>query len=170
MEETKRLLLRTTDDLKSTMEEHMGRMTRRMEGMEKKSEMLEAAVVSNQPQPPLQEEVLLGQCSAVEELDRSLAQPDRRNQMKRFLESLGGANPGAAVHRILRQVATNHVLGQYSLRGRRVKKAFQNLAFCKVITEACMQNFPVMKVADIEECIGHALKFAPHRWSAGPQD
>ncbi|XP_060779999.1 uncharacterized protein LOC132888072 isoform X2 [Neoarius graeffei] len=187
LEERKRLLLRTTDDTKRTMEEHMGRMTRRMEamerrmeamerrmeGMERKSETLEAAVVSNPPQPPLQEDVLLGLCSTVEELeelDRSLAQPERRNQMKRFLESLGGANPGAAIRRILRQVATNNVLAQYSLRGRRAKKPFQNLTLCKIITEACMQNFPGKKVADIEECIGHALKFAPHRRSAGPQD
>ncbi|XP_060784872.1 uncharacterized protein LOC132891379 isoform X2 [Neoarius graeffei] len=169
------------------MEEHMGRMTRRMEamerrmeamerrmeGMERKSETLEAAVVSNPSQPPLQEDVLLGLCSTVEELeelDRSLAQPERRNQMKRFLESLGGVNPGAAIRRILRQVATNNVLAQYSLRGRRAKKPFQNLTLCKIITEACMQNFPGKKVADIEECIGHALKFAPHRRSAGPQD
>ncbi|XP_060784871.1 uncharacterized protein LOC132891379 isoform X1 [Neoarius graeffei] len=187
LEEQKRLLLRTTDDTKRTMEEHMGRMTRRMEamerrmeamerrmeGMERKSETLEAAVVSNPSQPPLQEDVLLGLCSTVEELeelDRSLAQPERRNQMKRFLESLGGVNPGAAIRRILRQVATNNVLAQYSLRGRRAKKPFQNLTLCKIITEACMQNFPGKKVADIEECIGHALKFAPHRRSAGPQD
>ncbi|XP_060799571.1 uncharacterized protein LOC132901275 [Neoarius graeffei] len=184
LEERKRLLLRTTDDTKRTMEEHMGRMTRRMEamerrmeamerrmeGMERKSETLEAAVVSNPPQPPLQEDVLLGLCSTVEELDRSLAQPERRNQMKRFLESLGGANPGAAIRRILCQVATNNVLAQYSLRGRRAKKPFQNLTLCKIITEACMQNFPGKKVADIEECIGHALKFAPHRRSACPQD
>ncbi|XP_060797920.1 uncharacterized protein LOC132899885 [Neoarius graeffei] len=184
LEERKRLLLRTTDDTKRTMEEHMGLMTRRieamerrmeamerrMEGMERKSETLEAAVVSNPPQPPLQEDVLLGLCSTVEELDRSLAQPERRNQMKRFLESLGGANPGAAIRHILRQVATNNVLAQYSLRGRRAKKPFQNLTLCKIITEACMQNFPGKKVADIEECTGHALKFAPHRRSAGPQD
>ncbi|XP_060760049.1 uncharacterized protein LOC132870429 isoform X2 [Neoarius graeffei] len=173
LEERKRLLLRTTDDTKRTMEEHMGRMTRRMEamerrmeGMERKSEILGAAVVSNPPQPPLQEDVLLGLYSTVEELeelDRSLAQPERRNQMKRFLESLGGANPGAAIRRILRQVATNNVLVQYSLRGRRAKKPFQNLTLCKIIMEACMQNFPGKKVADIEECIGHALKFAPHR-------
>ncbi|XP_063068734.1 uncharacterized protein LOC134460210 isoform X3 [Engraulis encrasicolus] len=157
------------------IERSLEAMERRMEGMEKKSEMLVAAVVSNlpQPQPPQQEEVLLGQCSTVEELeelDRSLSLPDRRNQMKRFLGRLGGANPGAAVRRILRQVATNQVLGQYSLRGRRAKKAFQNLALCKVIMEACMQNFPLMKVADVEEYIGHALKFAPHRRLTAPQD
>ncbi|XP_060774177.1 uncharacterized protein LOC132884351 isoform X2 [Neoarius graeffei] len=141
LEERKRLLLRTTDDTKRTMEEHMGRMTRRMEamerrmeGMERKSETLEAAVVSNPPQPPLQEDVLLGLCSTLEELDRSLAQPERRNQIKHFLERLGGANPGAAIRRILRQVATNNVLAQYSLRGRRAKKPFQNVTLCKIIT------------------------------------
>ena len=27
-----------------------------------------------------------------------------------------------------------------------------------------MQNFPVLQEADIENSIGHALKFALHRW------
>ncbi|KAM4560579.1 uncharacterized protein PAE49_012780 isoform 2-T2 [Odontesthes bonariensis] len=99
---------------------------------------------------------------------RSLAQPERKNQMKRFLGSLGGVNPGAAVRRMSRQVATNQFLGEYSLRGRRAKKAFQGLALYKVITEACMQNYS-LTIADIEECISHALKFAPHR-RPSPQD
>ncbi len=56
------------------MEEHMGQMTRRMEAierrmeaMERKSKILEAAVAFNLPQPPLQEDLLLVQCSTVEE-------------------------------------------------------------------------------------------------------
>ncbi|KAM4542844.1 uncharacterized protein PAE49_019354 isoform 2-T3 [Odontesthes bonariensis] len=157
--------------IRRTMEEHMGRVTRRMEAIERRIDGLEAAVLSSRPQhqAPQQEEVLLSQCKTVEELDRSLAQPETKNQMKRFLGSLGGANPGAAVRRMLRQVATNQVLGEYSLRGRRAKKAFQGLALYKVVTEACMQKYPLTTVADIEECISHALKLAPHRRPA-PQD
>ncbi|KAM4577261.1 uncharacterized protein PAE49_007104 isoform 2-T2 [Odontesthes bonariensis] len=170
MKEQKAIQLQT----RRTMEEHMGRVTRRMEAIERRIDGLEAAVLSSRPQhqAPQQEEVLLSQCKTVEELeelDRSLAQPERKNQMKRFLGSLGGANPGAAVRRMLRQVATNQVLGEYSLRRRRAKKAFQGLALYKVVTEACMQNYPLTTVADIEECISHALKFAPHRRPA-PQD
>lgn len=69
----------------------MGRITRRMEtierrmeGMERRMEALEAALVANPPQPPPQEEVQWAQCTTVDELvelDRSLAQPDRKNQM-----------------------------------------------------------------------------------------
>ena len=41
-----------------------------------------------------------------------------------FLGILGGSNIGSDIRRILRRVATNDVLAQYSLRGRRAKKAF----------------------------------------------
>ncbi len=44
-----------------------GYIEMRMEVMERKSKILEAAVAFNLPQPPLQEDLLLVQCSTVEE-------------------------------------------------------------------------------------------------------
>ncbi|CAM4597479.1 unnamed protein product [Leuciscus chuanchicus] len=54
------------------------------------------------------------------------------------------------------QVATNDVLKQYSLRGRKAKKAFQDLTICR-------QMRGNLTAADVEDLIGQVLKFAPHR-------
>ncbi|XP_063760522.1 uncharacterized protein LOC134878419 [Eleginops maclovinus] len=153
------------------MEAHMGCMMRRIDALEA---MVEALISrTHLPQPLLQaEDLLLAPCRTVdelEELDRSLAQEDRRNKMQHFLGTIGGASTGAAIRRILRRVATNDVLAQYSLRGRRAKKSFQDLALCKIIRAACVKNFPGQTEAEVEECIGHVLKSAPHRRPAGQQ-
>ncbi|KAM4559101.1 uncharacterized protein PAE49_013618 isoform 1-T2 [Odontesthes bonariensis] len=99
MKEQKAIQLQT----RRTMEEHMGRVTRRMEaierrieGLEKKSDTLEAPVLSNLPQhqPPQQEEVLLSQCQTVEELEELGVWPNQRERTKcLFLETFPG-KPG----------------------------------------------------------------------------
>ncbi|KAK7126507.1 hypothetical protein R3I94_017858 [Phoxinus phoxinus] len=52
---------------------------------------------------------------------------------------------------------------QFSLRGRKAKKAFQDLTICRVITAAFQKNFPAVTAAETEDLIGQVLKFAPHR-------
>ncbi|XP_078105870.1 uncharacterized protein LOC144517641 isoform X2 [Sander vitreus] len=82
--------------------------------------------------------MLVSPCSTdteLEEFDRSLGQPLRRIKMQLFLTTLGGPTTGTAVRRMLRRVATNNVLKEYSLRGRKAKKVFQDLTICRVITE-----------------------------------
>lgn len=44
---------------------------------------------------------------------------ERRDKMQLFLTALGGSTRGTAIHKILRRVATNDVLKQYSLLGRK---------------------------------------------------
>ncbi|KAF1384051.1 hypothetical protein PFLUV_G00138250 [Perca fluviatilis] len=58
------------------------------------------------------------------------------------------------MRRMLRRVATNDVLKLYILRGRKGKKAFQDLTICRVITVVSQKNFPVLTAADAEDLIG----------------
>ncbi|XP_060776553.1 uncharacterized protein LOC132886031 isoform X1 [Neoarius graeffei] len=94
-------------------EAHMSRLMRRLEARfdrtEARFDKIESLVETNAPThtPQLQQEdvVLAKQCSMVMELlelDRSLEQPDKRNKMQHFLETVGGAGLGAAIHRMLR--------------------------------------------------------------------
>ncbi|XP_060798217.1 uncharacterized protein LOC132900206 [Neoarius graeffei] len=109
-------------------EAHMSRLMWRLEA---RFDKIESLVETNAPThtPQLQQEdvVLAKPCSMVMELlelDRSLEQPDKRNKMQHFLETVGGAGLGAAIHRMLRRAANNEVLAHYSLRGRRAKMSF----------------------------------------------
>ncbi|TDH09229.1 hypothetical protein EPR50_G00084590 [Perca flavescens] len=83
-----------------------------------------------------------------------------------FPNKPGGSTGGTAIRRMLRRVATNDVLKLYILRGRKGKKAFQDLTICRVITAVSQKNFPALTAVDVEDLIGQVLKFAPHRWSA----
>ncbi|KAG7517628.1 hypothetical protein JOB18_012943 [Solea senegalensis] len=117
--------------------------------------------------------VLLSPCKSVdqlEELDQSLNQLERRTKMQHYLVTLGGENGGIAVRRMLRRVATNDVLSQYSLRGRKSKRAFQDLSLCRIIIGACQISFPSLTAAQVEDLIGQALKFAPHRQRSSRKD
>ncbi|XP_060768094.1 uncharacterized protein LOC132875347 [Neoarius graeffei] len=161
-------------------EAHMSRLMRRLQARfdrtEARFDKIKSLVETNAPThtPQLQQDdvVLAKPCSMVMELlelDRSLEQPDKRNKMQHFLETVGGAGLGAAIHRMLRRVANNEVLAQYSLRGRWAKMSFDDLILCKIIKAACVKKFPGHMEAEVEECLGQTLKFAPHRRSAGQQ-
>ncbi|XP_060761954.1 uncharacterized protein LOC132871638 isoform X3 [Neoarius graeffei] len=123
-------------------EAHMSCLMRRIEArFDKIESLVETNALTHTPQ--LQQDVVLAKpCSTVMELlelDRSLGQPDKRNKMQHFLETVGGAGLGAAIHRMLRRVANNEVLAQYSLRGRRAKMSFDDLILCKIIKAACVK-------------------------------
>lgn len=64
---------------------------------------------------------------------------------------------------MLRKVATNEVLGAYSLRGKKSKLAFQDLRICSIIIGATQKTFKSLKSVEVEDLISLALKFAPHR-------
>ncbi|KAK7138447.1 hypothetical protein R3I94_013920 [Phoxinus phoxinus] len=145
------------------------RMAQRMEKMEQRLDEVLMLLRSSQSQSPPSapvDDMLLSPCSTVtelEEFDRSLGQQERREKMQLFLTTLGGSTRGTAIRRMLRRVATNDVLKQFSLRGRKAKKAFQDLTICRVITAAFQKNFPGVTAAETEDLIGQVLKFAPHR-------
>ncbi|XP_035864238.1 uncharacterized protein LOC116062167 [Sander lucioperca] len=119
----------------------IARLTQRMDAFEeKKDELLMLLRSSQSPHSAPGEDMLVSPCSTVtelEEFDRSLGQPERRIKMQLFLTTLGGLTTGTAVRRMLRRVATNDVLKEYSLRGRKAKKAFQDLTIFRVITGRC---------------------------------
>ncbi|KAF1372693.1 hypothetical protein PFLUV_G00268570 [Perca fluviatilis] len=77
-----------------------------------------------------------------------------------FPDKPGGWTGGTAMRRMLRRVATNDVLKLYILRGRKGKKAFQDLTICRVITAVSQKNFPALTAAGLD------WKFDPHRRSA----
>lgn len=50
-----------------------------------------------------------------------------------WLSLMGGNTPGESVRRLLRKLGTNALWAQYSLKGRKGKKNFQELEICNVI-------------------------------------
>ncbi|XP_057186387.1 uncharacterized protein LOC130552206 isoform X1 [Triplophysa rosa] len=107
-----------------------------------------------------------GPCQTVEELqqlDTELAHKDKRTKMMNYLRSLGGLNSGAAVRKMLRKIATNEVLGAYSLKGKKNKQAFQDLQICHLVIGATQKNFKHLRATDVEDEISLVLKYAPHR-------
>ncbi|XP_056599876.1 uncharacterized protein LOC130437246 isoform X2 [Triplophysa dalaica] len=107
-----------------------------------------------------------GPCQTVEELqllDSELAHKDKQIKMMNYLRSLGGLNPGAAVRKMLRKIALNEVLGAYSLKGKKNKKAFQDLQICNLVIGATQKNFRKLRATDVEDEISLVLKYAPHR-------
>ncbi|KAA0721339.1 hypothetical protein E1301_Tti019761 [Triplophysa tibetana] len=116
------------------------------------------------------EDILDGPCQTLEDfaqLDKMLEKGDKRTKMLNYLRSLGGADEGAAVRKMMRKVASTEVLSAYSLKGRKGKLAFQSLRICNIIIKATQKNFKTLKVIDVGDLIG-LVKFAPHRnlkWS-----
>lgn len=51
---------------------------------------------------------------------------------------VGGSNPGDAVRRVMRALATNRVWSSYSLRGKRGKLSLIGTTLCKIIKRECI--------------------------------
>ncbi|KAA0715975.1 hypothetical protein E1301_Tti016129 [Triplophysa tibetana] len=112
------------------------------------------------------EDILDGPCQTLEDfaqLDKMLENGDKRTKMLNYLRSLGGADEGAAVRKMMCKVASTEVLSAYSLKGRKGKLAFQSLRICNIIIKATQKNFKTLKAIDVEDLIALVLKFAPHR-------
>ncbi|CAM4548770.1 unnamed protein product [Leuciscus chuanchicus] len=101
----------------------------------------------------------------IEELTRSLQTPAEleeasdklkdtahRKKVVDYLSLLGGKSPGDSVRRIMRKIGTN-----YSLKGRKGKRHFQDLAIYPIIIQACHKIHPT------NYCVADTLRYAPHR-------
>ncbi|XP_078147750.1 uncharacterized protein LOC144543528 [Centroberyx gerrardi] len=80
-----------------------------------------------------------------------------------YLSLLGGKTPGDSVRRIMRKLGTNALWANYSLKGRKGKKKFQDLGVYEVIIHACRQTHPKVTEHVFDSIIGETLKYAPHR-------
>ena len=49
-----------------------------------------------------------------------------------FLTSQGGHDSGDCLRRIMKRIGTNHLWSQYSLRGQKQKRSFQQHPICKI--------------------------------------
>ncbi|KAA0712535.1 hypothetical protein E1301_Tti019069 [Triplophysa tibetana] len=65
-----------------------------------------------------------------------------------YLRSLGGADEGAAVRKMMRKVASTEVLSAYSLKGRKGKLAFQSLRICNIIVRKKWKYSAVLSFLD----------------------
>ncbi|MGH0173397.1 UNVERIFIED_CONTAM: hypothetical protein FKN15_070819 [Acipenser sinensis] len=78
------------------------------------------------PEPVNTEQQLLALC------DRISKEQTFSKQLIAYLASLGGANLGASVHRMLRKSGTNGLWSNYSLKGRKGKK-FEDLPISRSV-------------------------------------
>ncbi|XP_073671169.1 uncharacterized protein [Paramisgurnus dabryanus] len=112
----------------------------------------------------------------IEELTRSLQTPAQleeasdklkdtahRKKVVDYLSLLGGKSPGDSVRRIMRKIGTNALWANYSLKGRKGKRNFQDLAIYPIIIQACQKIHPTTLQKTIENCVADTLRYAPHR-------
>ncbi|XP_067309280.1 uncharacterized protein [Pseudorasbora parva] len=112
----------------------------------------------------------------IEELTRSLQTPAQleeasdklkdlahRKKVVDYLSLLGGKTPGDSVRRMMREIGTNGLWANYSLKGRKGKRNFQDLAIYPIIIQACHKIHPTTLQKTIENCIADTLRYAPHR-------
>ncbi|XP_078017873.1 uncharacterized protein LOC144458693 [Epinephelus lanceolatus] len=80
-----------------------------------------------------------------------------------YLFLLGSKTPAESVQRIMRKIGTNALWANYSMKGLKGKKNFQDLPICPVIIKACRRNHPKVIQKTIEASIADTLRYAPHR-------
>ncbi|XP_028415169.1 uncharacterized protein LOC114538219 [Dendronephthya gigantea] len=83
--------------------------------------------------------------------------------MLQFFLALCGHNHGVSTRRILAKVGTNKLWSLYSLKGRKAKRAFKELAVSKIVIKACLRVHKGVSEIDIEEQIAEYLKHAPQK-------
>lgn len=75
-----------------------------------------------------------------------------------YLSLLGSKTPGDAVRRVLRTIATNNVWAQYSMKGRKGKKRFEDLEICSVIIrkyyKSCSNTVVILHLCSVSMHIG----------------
>ncbi|XP_047190418.1 uncharacterized protein LOC118319457 isoform X6 [Scophthalmus maximus] len=100
-------------------------------------------------------------------MDRS-----HRKKVVNYLSLQGGKSPGESVRCIMREIGTNALWANYSLKGRQGKRKFQDLAIYPVVVQACSKSYPKITLKTVETCIADTLRYAPHRGTrvdeAGP--
>ncbi|XP_034557600.1 uncharacterized protein LOC117825766 isoform X2 [Notolabrus celidotus] len=101
--------------------------------------------------------------AALEAVCDKLNDAAHRKKVVDYLSLLGGTTPGDSVRRIMRRIGTNALWANYSLKGRKGKRKFQDLAIYPVIVKACQKNHSKTLQKTIESCISDTLRYAPHR-------
>ncbi|XP_016315157.1 uncharacterized protein LOC107667931 [Sinocyclocheilus anshuiensis] len=117
-------------------------------------------------EPPEGREILEKPCNTpteLEDLCTMLKDPAYKKRVIDWLSLMGGNTPEESVRRLLRKHGTNALWAQYSLKGRKGKKNFQELEICNVIIHACRRTHTKVLEKVIEDFISETLKFAPHR-------
>ncbi|XP_078330102.1 uncharacterized protein LOC144624344 [Crassostrea virginica] len=119
----------------------------------------------------LTEDILPRPLNTVDEmktLEESLKDDQYKKKMVLFLTSQGGHDSGDCLRRIMKRIGTNHLWSQYSLRGQKQKRSFQQHPICKIAIKCCLKNFPKTKILQLEEILIDFLKQAPHK-KGGPK-
>ncbi|XP_028417120.1 uncharacterized protein LOC114541386 isoform X1 [Dendronephthya gigantea] len=112
------------------------------------------------------EDIIPNPLDSVEELENlndRLADEDARKKMLQFFLALCGHNHGFSTRRILAKVGTNKLWSLYSLKRRKAKRAFKELAVSKIVIKACLRVHKGVSEIDIEEQIAEYLKHDPQK-------
>ncbi|XP_048879709.1 uncharacterized protein LOC125748000 isoform X5 [Brienomyrus brachyistius] len=111
-------------------------------------------------------ELLEEPCKTVEELEHLCSQlkdVEFRNNMMAYLCLQGGSSLGDGVRRMLKKIGDNSLWALYSYKGRKGKRAFQQLPINDVIIRSCNKVYPQQTCQSVEDIIGVTLKHAPDR-------
>ncbi|XP_048008781.1 uncharacterized protein LOC125243274 [Megalobrama amblycephala] len=99
----------------------------------------------------------------LEEASEKLKDSSHKGKVVQYLSLLGGKTPGDSVRRMMRKLGTNALWANYSLKGRKGKRNFQDLDLYTSIIQACHKIHPTTLQKTIENCIADTLRYAPHR-------
>ncbi|KAG1955488.1 hypothetical protein F2P79_008545 [Pimephales promelas] len=111
-------------------------------------------------------EVLEEPCKSVEELEElceKLKAAEFRKKIIRYLCLQSAGSLGDGIRRMLKKIGENSLWAEYSYKGRKGKRAFQQLLINDAIIRACSKVYPHHKTQSVEDVIAVTLKHAPHR-------
>ncbi|XP_069195892.1 uncharacterized protein [Procambarus clarkii] len=86
-----------------------------------------------------------------------------RKSLVDVLSMLGGQNMKDYVRRIMQRLGTYPLWSQYSLKGRKRKRVFQDLELFHVIIKVCLNSFSDCTERDVQFQISEILKSAPNK-------
>nr|XP_023691691.1 uncharacterized protein LOC111856181 isoform X2 [Paramormyrops kingsleyae] len=111
-------------------------------------------------------ELLEEPCKTVKELEQLCSQlkdAEFRKKMMAYLCLQGGGSLGDGIRRMLKKIGDNSLWALYSYKGRKGKRAFQQLTINDVIIRSCNKVYPQQNCQSVEDMIAVTLKHAPHR-------
>ncbi|XP_051953918.1 uncharacterized protein LOC127623570 [Xyrauchen texanus] len=114
-------------------------------------------------------EVLEEPCKSVEELEElceKLKAVEFRKKIIRYLCLQSAGSLGDGIRRMLKKIGENSLWAEYSYKGRKGTRAFQQLLINDAIIRACTKVYLHHKTQSVEDMIAVTLKHAPHREKA----
>ncbi|KAF4114021.1 hypothetical protein G5714_004244 [Onychostoma macrolepis] len=130
-------------------------------------------IIMQQQQQVVEEQAHVEQMQTEEELSAFCSKLNEersfRKSMIAFSVRFCSGTVGQSVRRMMRAFGTNMLWSNFSLKGRKGKKVFQDLPIMRLITRACLQTFKAAKMAEIEGEVAECLKHAPHK-RGGPKN